>query len=492
MAESRDIRTRFAPSPTGYLHVGGGRTALFNYLFAKSQGGKFILRIEDTDQKRSTAQATEQVIASLKWLKIDWDEGPDADQSHGPYYQSQRLSIYRKYLQHLLEDEKVYRCFCTDGELQKTKKRSEAMGIPYVYDGKCRHLSQEEIEKKIKEGIPYTYRFYVKPREIIFEDLIRGKIKFDSRRIGDFVICKADGYPTYNFAVVIDDALMNISHVIRGDDHISNTPRQILLYEALNFPLPVLCHISMILGPDGEKMSKRHGATSVMEFKIKGYLPDPLVNFLALLGWSPEDGIEIISREKLMHTFSTSKFSKSPAVFEFGKLDYLNGYHLHHAPLDEVFPLFLPYLQTYIEKNGYRKHSLASEGEEKFRKIVGMVRTYCKKLSDIEAHLPVFFEDNFNLSEESREYVKNEKSRSLLELTFEYLKSLEEEALSKEIFKALMQAAKEKLYLTGKNFFKPLRAAITGKVEGMELDMLFQTLGRKALLARLRNTLDQL
>lgn len=254
-------RLRFAPSPTGYLHVGGARTALFNYLYAKAHGGKFILRIEDTDQSRSSPEAIKQVLQSLRWLGIDWDEGPGNDENtiygmgpHTPYFQSQLLSIYHDHIDALLKPEaekKAYRCFCSEELLNTKRKRMEAIGQPFVYDRQCLNLSSEEVNQKLSQGIPYTIRFRVEPGEIIFEDKVKGVVKFDSSLIGDFVICKSDGFPTYNFAVVVDDATMKISHIIRGDDHISNTPRQILIYEALGYPLPIFAHISMILGHDG-------------------------------------------------------------------------------------------------------------------------------------------------------------------------------------------------------------------------------------------------
>lgn len=286
-----EVRTRFAPSPTGYLHIGGARTALFNYLYAKAKGGSFIIRIEDTDQERSTKESEKIILEALEWLGIKADEGPQEGGSYGPYRQSERLEIYKKYTQYLLERHLAYPCFCTDEELEAKQERSKKLGIPHVYDGKCRNLSAKEVEEKIQKGIPYAIRFKVEPKEIVVDDIVQGRVKFDSRLIGDFIIVKSDGFPSYNYAVVIDDYEMKITHVIRGVGHLSNTPRQILIHEALGLPLPKYAHISEIVGTDKKKLSKRRGATSVMFFKELGYLSEALVNYMALLGWYPEDAV---------------------------------------------------------------------------------------------------------------------------------------------------------------------------------------------------------
>ena len=478
-----EIRTRFAPSPTGYLHVGGARTALFNYLFAKSAKGKFILRIEDTDRQRSTSEATEQVLESMKWLELQWDEGPGVGGKSGPYYQSQRLDIYQQYLNKLLDGGKCYRCFCTTEILLKKKMRQEAMGKPPVYDGTCRHLDQKEIEKKIKDH-SFTYRFKVSPREIVFNDLARGKVKFDSKLIGDFIIGKADGFPTYNFAVVIDDALMNITHVIRGDDHISNTPRQLLLYEALHFPPPQFCHVSMILGSDREKLSKRHGATSVLEYKNKGYLIEPFLNFLALLGWSPKDGKEIIPKKTLETIFTDTKFSKSPAIFNIEKLDFLNGHYLRNLPLDNIFELLLP----EIKKGPYKDHPIVKKGGINLQEIVRVTKDYCKKLSDINDYLGVFFENDFLIPTHLNSYLVTDTSKALINLSLEYFSRLSDENIMPGEFKGLIKEAKSKLNISGKLFFKPIRIAISGMEEGIELDVLFKVIPRKSIINRLEKT----
>ncbi len=476
-----DVRTRFAPSPTGYLHVGGARTALFNYLFAKANGGKFILRIEDTDKERSTTEATEQVIESMKWLGLEWDEGPGVDEVKTSYYQSKRLNIYQQYLDQLLEEGKCYHCFCTTEELAEKKKRQEALGKPSIYDGTCRHLTKDTTEKKIAEKIPFTYRFKVPPQEIVFNDLVRGKVKFDSKLIGDFIIRKADGFPTYNFAVVVDDALMKITHVLRGDDHISNTPRQLFIYKALNFPFPQFCHISMILGADREKLSKRHGATSVLEYKKKGYLVEPFLNFLALLGWSPEDGTEIISKKTLEKVFIGTKFSKSPAIFDASKLDFLNGHYIRNLEFNNIVALLLP----EIQKGPYKDHPIVKNGGENLHEIIKATKDYCKKISDINDYLGIFFEDDFSIPAHLRHYLTTDTSKALMSLAIKYFSQVSEQNITTEEFKGFMKEAKTKLNVGGKLFFKPMRVAVSGVEDGIELDVLFKVLPRRSVIKRL-------
>ncbi len=293
------IRVRFAPSPTGLLHVGNARTALFNFLFARQMKGTFILRLEDTDAERSTAEAEKAILEDLRWLGLDWDEGPDRNGDFGPYRQSERLEIYRRYAQDILEKGQAYRCYCTPEELEEKRKRFLARGIPPKYDGRCRHLTPEEERSFMEAGRPASLRFLVQARRVDFEDLVKGRMSFDGHGIGDFTLLRSDGTATYNFAVVVDDALMQVTHVIRGEDHLTNTSRQVLLYQTLGFPLPKFAHLSMILGPDRSPLSKRHGATSVAHFREEGILTGALANYLALLGWSAEDGQEIFDLEEL-------------------------------------------------------------------------------------------------------------------------------------------------------------------------------------------------
>ena len=484
------IKTRFAPSPTGYLHVGGARTALFNFLFARAHGGKFVLRIEDTDQKRSTKEACDQVIASMEWLKLNWDEGPIKGGEWGPYFQSKRLAIYEKCLEGLLQKGLVYRCFCTDRELVEKKKRCESMGLPPLYDGKCRNLKDSEIQRNLAEGKPHTLRFKVEPREVIFDDLVRGTVRFDTKWIGDYVIRKSDGFPTYNFAVVVDDAAMEITHVIRGDDHISNTPRQILLYDALDFTLPRFCHVSTILGADKEKLSKRHGAMSVLEYKNAGYLPDPFNNFLALLGWSPKDGNEIIAWENLQKSFTDTKFSSSPSIFDTHKLDFLNGHYIRNHDENEIFEAFLPFLKKGPLANWFGASFFEKQSNIlQLKRVVRVLKGYCKKLSEINEHLSLFYRDEIQIETEAAPHLETEDAPRLLDFCIGFLNERQqtgEETLSPDGFKAMMKGAKEELGVGGKKFFKPLRVALSGREQGVELRELFELLTIKSLMIRLR------
>jgi len=307
----KKIKVRFAPSPTGPLHIGGARSALFNYLWAAHCGGQLVLRIEDTDLERSKKEYEDEIIASLKWLGISWQEGVDIGGENYPYRQTQRLDIYNKYLSELLEKGDAYYCFCTPEELKQEREEQLARGEMVRYSGKCRGLSQEEIEAKLALGLKPSVRFRAPHNKIyIVNDLVRGKVSFDSDNEGDFIIAKSDGIPTYNFAVVIDDVLMGITHVIRAEEHLSNTPRQLMIYDALNFNRPEFAHISLILGSDRQKMSKRHGATSLMQYREMGYLPEAMFNFLSLLGWSPEGEQEILSAREIIESFTLERVSK--------------------------------------------------------------------------------------------------------------------------------------------------------------------------------------
>jgi len=308
--ENKKIRVRFAPSPTGYLHIGGARTALFNWLYARHYKGTFVLRIEDTDQVRSTEEAVNVILEGMKWLGLDWDEGPGKDGGYGPYYQMQRLHLYREYTEKLLKDKKAYRCYCTREELAESRKKQAMGSKPLKYDRHCLSLSEDEKKRYEAEGRKPVIRLKIPAKKIVFNDLLRGEVAFDGELLSDFVIMKSDGIPTYNYAVVIDDALMKITDVMRGDDHISNTPKQILIYEALGLAIPKFTHIPMIMGQDHTRLSKRHGATSVMEYKKMGYIPEGVVNYIAHLGWSPGDEREIFTKEELIKEFSLNKISR--------------------------------------------------------------------------------------------------------------------------------------------------------------------------------------
>lgn len=341
-----EIRVRFAPSPTGHLHVGGARTTLYNWLFARGRGGRFILRIEDTDLARSTGEAVEGIVRSLRWLGLDWDEGPGVGGPYGPYFQSQRIELYREYARKLLELGRAYRCYCSPEELEPRRKAALERGGPAKYDRRCLSLSEAARTRFEAEGRPAVTRFLSRDEgTTVVDDRIRGEVRFENSVLDDFVMIRSDGLPTYNFAVVVDDALMRITHVIRGEDHISNTPRQIQVYEALGLEEPEFAHIPMILGPDRTRLSKRHGATSVGQFEEEGFLPEAMVNYLALLGWGYDATQQIFSVSELIEKFSLERVSKNAAVFDMKKLEWMNGYYIREMKTEELAERVRPFLE---------------------------------------------------------------------------------------------------------------------------------------------------
>lgn len=475
-----DIRVRFAPSPTGFLHIGNARTALFNWLYAKSVGGKLILRIEDTDQKRSTKEAVDMAIRSLKWLGIDWDEGPEKEGPYGPYFQSERLDIYNKYTEKLLEEGKAYYCFCSSEELEKKSNMQRTLNQPLIYDGKCKTIALEEARKRIANGEKAKVRFNCPKGQIItFDDAVRGIVRKESDEIGDIVICREDGFPTYNYAVVIDDMLMKITHIIRGEDHVSNTPKQILIYEALGDTPPKFVHTSMILGSDREKLSKRHGASTVMDFKEEGYLPESMRNFLALLGWTHPEAIETLSDKQMIEAFTLDRFSKSPAIFDMAKLKHINAWHIRNANLDEITKLFIPYLI----KDGFLKENPSESELTWAKKLVSVVRHNCVLLSDISKYVPVFFENDFTLTSEMKSVVEKEESIKLIKFIKNNIENIDE--ITDEYMKSLIKMAQKETGLKGPALYHPLRYALTGSTEGSELSHVCELLGKKNVLYRL-------
>jgi glutamyl-tRNA synthetase len=480
------VRVRFAPSPTGFMHVGNARTALFNYLFAKHHGGKLILRIEDTDTERHSEEAVNVIYEALRWMGIEWDEGPDVGGNYGPYRQSERLEIYREYIEKLKEKGLVYECYCTPEELEAMRKAQLERGEPPRYTGKCRHLTEKEKERLRREGRKPVLRFKVpEGRIIVFDDLVKGKIEINSKQLGgDFVIVRSSGVPVYNFVVVVDDALMKVTHVIRGEDHISNTPKQLLLYEALGFTPPKFAHLPMILGTDRSKLSKRHGSTSVKEFREKGYLPEAFTNFLALLGWYPKDGKEILSMEELIERFDIKDVNSAPAVFDTTKLNWMNQVYIRNYPVNRLTELLLPYL----EKAGF---DLSKFSREWLVKVVEVTREYFTLLSDAPTYMETFLNDEFDVTEEAKEFIfENPQRKEVIKLFYEKLKKLEGE-LSQESFKKLVKEVGKELGVKGKNLFMPIRIGLTGKTSGPELPILAELLGKERTLKRIENTLKK-
>ncbi|MEI0698556.1 glutamate--tRNA ligase [Brachyspira intermedia] len=475
-----DIRVRFAPSPTGFLHIGNARTALFNWLYAKAIKGKLILRIEDTDQERSTKEAVDMAIKSLKWLGIDWDEGPEVGGDYGPYFQSERLDIYKKYTEKLMEEGKAYYCFCTSEELEKKSNMQRTLNQPIIYDGKCKDIPLEEAKRRVANGEPAKIRFRVPKNQIVtFDDFVRGIVKTNSDEIGDIIIVRENGFPTYNYAVVIDDMLMKISHVIRGEDHISNTPKQILIYEALGAEVPRFAHTSSILGNDRKKLSKRHGAATLMEYKDEGYLPQAMRNFLALLGWTHPEAMETMVDDDMIKAFKLDRFSKSPAIFDTAKLRHLNAWHIKNMNLDEITELFIPYLVN----GGFLKENYTEEEHAWAKKLVSVIRHNCVVLSDIVKYVPVFFENDFELTDEMKEMVNKEESKKLLQFIKNDIENTGE--ITDEYMKALIKKAQKETGLKGPNLYHPIRYVLTGSSAGSELSHICELLGKKNVLYRL-------
>jgi nondiscriminating glutamyl-tRNA synthetase len=477
------IKVRFAPSPTGPLHIGGARSALFNYLFAVHNNGDMLLRIEDTDLERSKSEYEKEIIESLRWLGINWTEGIDAGGENGPYRQTERTDIYKEYAQNLLDSGQAYYCFCTEEELEQERQELLAQGETPRYMGKCRYLSQEQQQEKLKKGIKPTIRFHVPARKIyIVDDIVRGRVSFESEGIGDFIIIKSDGLPTYNFAVVIDDVLMGVTHVIRAEEHLSNTPRQLMIYDALNFKRPAFAHISLILGSDRQKMSKRHGATSLMEYREKGYLPAAMFNFLSLLGWAPEGEEQLLSAREIAQSFSLDRVSKSPAVFDLDKLNWINQQYIKKLELNELTILVKPFL----DKSIYAE-AAAQMGEEKYKLMVLAVRDHLTCLSDITREAAVIFEP-VEYSPEALEVLQGDGVREVLQAFIEDYPEDDTPEELKKYLKVIMKKTNSK----AKNVFMPLRCALSGQVHGPDLPTLISIWGKDEVLNRINLILQKI
>lgn len=482
------VRVRFAPSPTGPLHIGGARSALFNYLYARANGGQFIVRIEDTDLERSSRESEDNILEALRWLGITWDEGVQAGGSFGPYRQTERLDIYREYTQRLMDAGTAYYCYCSEEELEAERQELMARGETPRYMGKCRSLSPEQIREFEAMGRKPVVRFRVPDnQEIKINDLVRGEVVFDSNGIGDYVIVKSDGIPTYNFAVVIDDATMEISHVLRGEEHLSNTPRQVLIYRALGLDEPKFGHISLILGKDRSKMSKRHGSVSVVHYREKGYLPEAIVNFIALLGWAPPGEEEFFDMDGLIQAFSLDRVAKSPAVFDMDKLNYISSHYIKKSDPESIAKLAMHYLLD-------AGLLLEPVDEAKFRWVTGMVRAvqeYLDNVGQVMDYAWYFFGDQVTLkSDEAREVLLGEQVPTVVKLFLNKL--LEVTELNTDTVKALLKGIGKELKLGGKLVFMPIRVALTGETKGPELYDLIPLLGKEVAAARVRSAMAQI
>ena len=462
------MRVRFAPSPTGQLHVGNARTALFNWLLARGSGGTFILRIEDTDVERSTRESEAAIVRDLRWLGLDWDEGPDSGGAHGPYRQSERLHLYQSYAKELLTADAAYYCFCSTAQLDVERQEAMATGRPARYAGTCRRLSRDQAAARIAAGERPAIRFRVpEERDVVFADVVRGDVRFQTDVIGDPVIVRADGTPAYNFAVVVDDALMEVTHVIRGEDHISNTPRQLLLYEALGFTPPAFAHLSLVMGPDHSPLSKRHGATSVAEFRAKGYLPEALVNYLALIGWSPGGGDELLPIDELSRRFSLDGVGHSAGVFDEDKLAWANRHYLKAADSARLAKLALPYFHdagVVMTPDDRGLAFLAS--------AIGIANASVDRLNQVPARMAFLFDYDAEAAladERLLTEMRGEGARAVVSALVEELAS--GPRLDRVRFREAANRVKARTSQKGKALFHPIRVALTGRAEGPELDL---------------------
>lgn len=484
---SNEIRVRYAPSPTGHLHIGNARTALFNYLFARNKGGKFIIRIEDTDKKRNIEGGEQSQLKYLRWLGIDWDEGVDVGGPYGPYRQSERNDIYEKYYQQLLEDGQAYKCYCTEEELAAEREAQVERGETPHYSGKCRHLTAEDRARLESEGRKPSIRIKVpEGKTYTFDDMVKGTVSFESEGMGDWVIVKNDGTPTYNFAVAIDDHLMEISHVLRGDDHISNTPKQLMVYEALGWAPPVFGHMTLIVNENRKKLSKRDESIIqfIEQYEELGYLPEAIFNFITLLGWSPEGEEELYSRQEFIQRFDASRLSKSPALFDQQKLAWMNNQYMKKVDLDRVVELSLPHLI----KAGRIKENLSAEEKEWVRSLVSLLQEKMSFGAEIVELSELFFKEQVEYEVEAKEVLAGEQVPEVLEAFSKELDQLE--SFQAEGIKAAMKAVQKTTGQKGKNLFMPIRAAVTGQTHGPDLPKSIELLGKEKVQQRIQQIID--
>ena len=484
----KQARVRFAPSPTGYLHIGGLRTALYNYLFARHNNGKFILRIEDTDRTRFVEGAIESLIESLHWAGIEYDEGVFIEDGkivqkgeYGSYIQSERLDIYKKYVDELIEKGYAYYCFCSKERLDKVREEQKIKGLIPKYDGFCRSLSLEEARERIANGEEYVVRLKLPHnKDIKFHDLVRGDIIINTDDIDDQVLLKSDGYPTYHMAVVVDDHLMDITHIVRGEEWLASTPKHVYLYQVFGWEEPTYVHLPTVLNKERKKLSKRHGDVAVEDFREKGYLPEGLVNYLALVGWSPKDNKEIFSMEELIEEFSFERVSKTGGIFDKDKLDWVNGHHIREYDIDKLTELSIPYLK----EAGYIDDKFV---KEKYSWIKAMVQTVMESisyLSEIPEKVEVLFDNKVELEDEDAlNTLRGEQVPDILNAFKEELNEIEE--IDEEFAKGIMKRIQKSTGVKGKNLYMPTRIALTGNNHGPELVNIIYLLGKQNILNRI-------
>ena len=476
--QTNKVRVRFAPSPTGYLHIGGARTAIFNWLFARHHDGKFLLRIEDTDFARSDQKMVQAIYDGLNWLGLDWDEEP--------IFQSTRLEKYRQITKQLLENDQAYYCYCSQEKLaERRKKLGEKDERAYRYDGHCRNLAEGERKKLAAQGLPKVVRFKVEPGKTVYHDIIYGSLTIDNSEIDDFIIMRTDGIPTYNFAVVCDDHDMQISHVIRGDDHLSNTPKQVMLYRAFDWQQPNFAHVPLILGSDKKRLSKRHGATSVSEYDAVGYLPQAMLNFLSLLGWSPGDNREIMTKQQLIDSFSLKGIVKKSAVFDETKLIWMNGQYISQMSDDEILNKILPIL---------KQRKLVEDGKVNdiyIRRVISLLKPKIKKISDFANLGFYFFKDPDQYDPGAIK--KYWQDKAVVDRLTETNKRLSDpDSFDAATIENIVRNLAEKLGIVAAKLIHPIRLALTGFSVGPGLFELMEVLGKEVVLKRIKKAINWL
>ena len=481
------VRVRYAPSPTGNLHIGNARTALFNYLFAKHYGGDFVLRIEDTDFKRNKEEGERSQLKYMDWLGLDYDEGIGKEKEFGPYRQSERIEIYQKYAEQLLAEDKAYKCYMTAEELEAEREEQVANGLPPRYSGKHAHLTKEEQDQFEKEGRKPSIRIRVpQDRTYSFNDMVKGELSFEGKDFGDFVIVKNDGVATYNFAVAIDDHLMEISHVLRGDDHVSNTPKQLVVYEALGFKPPIFGHMTLIVNENKKKLSKRDETIIqfIEQYDDLGYLPEALFNFITLLGWSPEGEQEIFTREEFVKIFDEKRLSKSPAFFDNNKLTWINNQYIKAQPLERIVNLALP----FFVKEGVATQEEVNNNRAWFEKLISLYQPQMSYGAEIVELTKQFFVEEIKFDEEELEILKQDTTVAVFE---DFLEKLEVAGdFTSENIKTLIKTIQKDTGVKGKNLFMPIRIASTGSMHGPELNTSLELLGRDRVVARVKAALE--
>jgi nondiscriminating glutamyl-tRNA synthetase len=472
------VRVRFAPSPTGLLHIGNARTALYNKLFALKHSGTFILRIEDTDAARLDPIAEAAIMEDLRWLGLVWDEGPEVGGKYAPYRQSERRAIYREYAERLLREKRAYPCFCTPEELAAMREQLLAKGERPRYLGRCRGLSPEQVKKLAGEGRKPSLRFKVPDGATVVHDIIHGETIFENKSMGDFIIMRSDGSPAYNFAAVVDDASMGITHVIRGEDHLPNTPRQILLYEAFGFVVPHFAHHPLLVAPDGERLSKRYGAVSVRAYRNEGFLPQAVANYLVLLGGGAGGGEEAMSWKEMIERFSLEGIARSPAVFDIGKLRWLNRGHMRAMRGEEILSYARPFLQG---------RPLEKMTEAWLVQVLNAIKENVETLAELKGYISIFLPGEFSVDAHARSVLAEDGALTAVKAMEETVKGMGE--VDEDGFSQIVAELKKRTGLQGKKLFAPLRAALTGRMEGPELNKVIPLLGKRVILERLAQVL---